>query len=105
MAKRKSKSKGKKAPAKAASIPTVIPAAPPKKEKPKIVEKVKAAVTRKRRPQAYNIQTEDGTPVNVEQENKRTIFFTGPNVWNVPRTRRRRHYWRISWPALVEDMR
>lgn len=34
---------------------------------------------------AYNIQTVNGTPMNIDQGSaKRTIYFTGPNVWNVP---------------------
>lgn len=39
-------------------------------------------------PQAYNIVTDNKTPINVEQgPDKRIIFFGGPNVWNVPQDR------------------
>jgi hypothetical protein len=39
-------------------------------------------------PQAYNVMTENGTPLNVDQgQDKRTIYFTGPGVWNVPQDR------------------
>jgi hypothetical protein len=70
-------------------VPKVeAPVAPPKKAKPP-----KRASWR---PSAYNVQTESGTPLNVEQEGKRTIFFTGPAVWNVPQDR--------DEEAILEDL-
>lgn len=48
-------------------------------------------------PQAYNIDTGNATPMNVEQgPDKRTIFFGGPNVWNVPQDE--------AEEALLEDL-